>query len=187
MLFYKGENLTSISDTGIVYYDGNQIINESDYRLTVTGLVNRTIVYTYGDILAHRHVEKVVTIHCVEGWSAKNLWEGIPVKDLLDEVGVKPGAKIVIFTAYDNFTTSLPAEYFTSDVGMLAFRINNVTLPSEHGYPLRLVADNKYRYKWIKWVNRIEVSNDTSFRGSWEAAGYINSGDYNPGVYPRGP
>jgi len=53
----------------------------------------------------------VVTLNCVEGWSVKILWEGVLVKDLLKEVDVLPGARIIIFYAHDGYSTSLPLSY----------------------------------------------------------------------------
>src|SRR4030067_3855626 len=66
---YKGENLSSISDVQENAIRGNQFVNESTYRLTVTGLVNETKEYTYSEVVqGFKSYEKVVTLYCVEGW-----------------------------------------------------------------------------------------------------------------------
>ena len=39
-------------------------------------------------------------------------------------------------------------------------KMNNVTIPPERGFPFMLVAESKWGYKWIKWVTKIEVSNN---------------------------
>jgi len=55
--------------------------------------------------------------------------------------------------------------------------MNNVTIPPERGYPFMVVAESKWGYKWIKWVTKIEISNNTSYQGYWESRGYSNNGD----------
>lgn len=81
---YQGQDLSSINDFHENSINGPQYINITDYRLTVTGLTNTTIVYTYADILGkYPHYSKVVTLHCVEGWDATILWEGVQVRDLI--------------------------------------------------------------------------------------------------------
>ena len=64
---------------------------------------------TYREILDnHRHYSKVVTLDCVEGWSVRILWEGVLVRDLINEAGADPRANTVIFHAADGYTTSFP-------------------------------------------------------------------------------
>ncbi len=79
----------------------------------------------------------------------------------------------------DGYSTSLPLDFVTNNNIMLAYKMNDVTLPPERGFPFELVAESKWGYKWIKWVNDIELSNDPSFEGYWEKRGYSNSGDLN--------
>ena len=155
-------------------------VNITDYRLTVTGLTNRTVVYTYDDVLAkHTHYTKVVTLHCVEGWDATILWEGVLVRDLIADAGADPRANTVVFTAVDGYTTSFPLSYFTNNDIIMAYRMNNITMPAERGYPFELVAENKWGYKWIKWIEKIELTDDPSYQGYWEQRGYSNSGNLN--------
>jgi DMSO/TMAO reductase YedYZ molybdopterin-dependent catalytic subunit len=45
--------------------------------------------------------------------------------------------------------------------------------------PFMVVAESKWGYKWVKWVDEIELSSDTSYRGYWESRGYDNNGDRN--------
>ena len=83
----------------------------------------------------------------------------------------------MIFTAHDGYTTSFPLEYLINNDIILAYRMNNVTLPAERGYPFQLVAEDKWGYKWIKWIEKIELSDDPNYRGYWEQRGYSNSAD----------
>jgi DMSO/TMAO reductase YedYZ molybdopterin-dependent catalytic subunit len=175
---YNGEKLGSINDFRLEAINGVQYINLSTYRLVVTGLVQNETVYTYDEIVNnHTSYEKVVTLQCVEGWSVRALWQGVLVKDLLQEAGYDNSAQVVIFYAQDGYTTSLPLSYIVNNDIMIAYKVNNVTLPATEGFPFQLVAEGKYGYKWIKWIIKIEVSNDISFRGYWESLGYDNNAD----------
>jgi len=177
---YQGQDLSSINDFHENSIKGPQYINITDYHLTVTGLTNTTLVYTYAGILGkYPHYTKVVTLHCVEGWDATILWEGVQVRDLIRDAGVRPGANTIVFTAYDGYTTSFPLDYIMNRDIIMAYRMNNVTLPAERGYPFELVAEDKWGYKWIKWIEKIELTDNPDYRGYWEQRGYSNSGDLN--------
>jgi DMSO/TMAO reductase YedYZ molybdopterin-dependent catalytic subunit len=173
---YQGQNLSSISDVKENAIAGTQYINKSTYRLTITGLVNKTLEYAYDDVVnSHQKYQKVTTLYCVEGWSAKILWEGILVRDLIQEAGNLSTAKIVIFTASDGYTTSLPLDYFFTNDILLAYKMNGLVIPPERGFPFQLVAESKYGYKWIKWITKIELSDNTNYQGYWESRGYSNN------------
>lgn len=174
---YKGEALGSINDFRENSVSGPQYIEIENYTLQVKGLVENPRSYTYDEVLDRQQYSKVVTLHCVEGWSVKLLWEGVLLEKIFDEVGVKPSANTVIFRAYDGYSTSLPLGYITENDIILAYRMNNVTLPPQRGYPFQLVAEEKLGYKWIKWITEIELSDDPDFRGFWESRGYDNDAD----------
>ena len=172
---YQGENLSSISDFRENSIKGPQYVNESNYSLTITGLVNKTIELSYGDVVnGFQKYQKVITLHCVEGWSVKILWEGFLLKDLLSEAGISPEAVNVIFYAYDDYSTSLPLDYILNNDILIAYKMNGLTLPPERGFPFQLVAESKYGYKWIKWITTIELSDNVNYRGFWESRGYPN-------------
>jgi DMSO/TMAO reductase YedYZ molybdopterin-dependent catalytic subunit len=175
---YEGKDLSSVNDFRENSIKGPQYVNISEYRLTVTGLTNRTDVYTYNEVLGkYPHYTKVVTLFCVEGWDTTILWEGVLVRDLIKNAGIDPRATTVIFTAHDGYTTSFPLDYLMNHDIIMAYWINNVTLPAERGYPFQLVAEDKWGYKWIKWIEKIELSDNAGYRGYWEQRGYSNTGD----------
>jgi DMSO/TMAO reductase YedYZ molybdopterin-dependent catalytic subunit len=172
---YEGQDLSSIGDFIENSIKGPQHVNASTYRLTITGLVNKTVEYTYDDVInGFQKYQKVVTLHCVEGWSVKILWEGFLVKDLLNEAGIDPQAVVVIFYAYDGYSTSLPLNYILENDILIAYKMNGLTLPPERGFPFQLVAESKYGYKWIKWITTIELSDNVNYKGYWESRGYPN-------------
>jgi DMSO/TMAO reductase YedYZ molybdopterin-dependent catalytic subunit len=57
--------------------------------------------------------------------------------------------------------------------------MNNVILPAERGYPFELVAEDKWGYKWIKCIEKIELTDNPNYHGYWEQRGYSNSGNLN--------
>lgn len=174
---YQGERLSSINDFRENSIKGPQYIGIENYTLQVFGLTDNPRNFTYEDVLERQVYSKVVTLYCVEGWNVRLLWEGVLLKDLLEDVGIGSGADTVIFRAYDGYSTSLPLDYIIENDIILAHKINNVTLPPERGFPFQLVAESKSGYKWIKWITEIELSNDTDYRGFWESRGYSNEAD----------
>ncbi len=181
---YQGSDLSSMNDFRENSIRGPQYVNTSEYRLTVTGLTNKTDVYTYQEILSgYPHYTKAVTLFCVEGWDATILWEGVLVRDLIQEAGIDPRANTVIFTAHDGYTTSFPLDYLMNHDIIMAYKMNNVTLPAERGYPFQLVAQDKWGYKWIKWIEKIQLTDDPGYRGYWEQRGYSNIGDLDKNFF----
>ncbi len=175
---YEGERLSSIADFRETSIKGPQHIDIESYRLEIAGLVEKPVAYTYDEVIdGNQHYKKVVELECVEGWSAKVLWEGVLVKDLVEKAGVLPGAEVVIFHAYDGYTTSLPLDYIRNNNILIAYKINDVILPPENGFPFQLVAEDKWGYKWIKWLTKVELSDDINYEGYWESRGFSNSGD----------
>ena len=180
---YQGESLDSINtylqelrahpDVSI---KGVQNINQSTYRLTINDLVNHSLSLTYADIVNNFTLQnQVATLDCVEGWSVNCLWQGVLISDLLKEAGASSNATTLIFTASDGYTTAIPLNYAIQNNIILAYKMNNVTLPAAAGFPLNLILPNQYGYKWIMWVTKIDVSNDSSYLGYWETRGYPNN------------
>ena len=177
---YQGQPLTPVEGILENSIKGPQHIDIRTYGLSVDGLVSNPHNYTYQEVLDRfPHYSKVVTLHCVEGWDATLFWEGVLVSDLLNSSVPADQGSTVIFQAADGYTTSFPRSYFTDRPILLAYRVNNLTLPAERGYPFALVAEDKWGYKWIRWVTGIVVSEDTGYRGYWEQRGYAPDGDLN--------
>jgi DMSO/TMAO reductase YedYZ molybdopterin-dependent catalytic subunit len=179
---YEGEDLSSITAFRENSIKGPQYIDAENYTLTVSGLVNNELQLSYDEVVnGYQNFEKVVTLNCVEGWSVTILWEGVLVEDLIEEAGVDPNATTVIFYAYDGYSTSAPLDYIIGNNILMAYKMNNVTLPPERGFPFQLVAESKWGYKWIKWITEIELSDNEDYRGFWESRSYSNDGNLNEG------
>lgn len=183
---YQGEKLSSINDFRENSIKGPQQVDIESYRLKISGLVGNPKAYAYDEVINnHQSYEKVVRLDCVEGWSVTILWNGLLVKDLLAEAKPLPDAKVVIFHAYDGYTTSLPVDYIMNNDILIAYMMNGVTIPPERGFPFELVAESKWGYKWIKWITEIELSDDVNYKGYWEQRGYSNSGDLDEDFFER--
>jgi DMSO/TMAO reductase YedYZ molybdopterin-dependent catalytic subunit len=181
---YEGVDLSSINAFRENSIKGPQEVAVESYTLGVTGLVANSESYTYDEVLnRYQHYKKVVTLDCVEGWSVTILWEGVLVGDLLTEADPLPDAEVVIFHAYDGYTTSLPLDDIMDNDILMAYKMNDVVLPPERGFPFQLVAESKWGYKWIKWITEIELSDDANYRGYWESRGYSNSADLDESFF----
>jgi DMSO/TMAO reductase YedYZ molybdopterin-dependent catalytic subunit len=183
---YEGEELSSINDFRENSIKGPQHIDKESYMLRITGLVDNPNNYSYDEIVDDfQTYKKVVRLDCVEGWSVTIFWEGVLVSDLIKEANASSNATVVIFHAYDGYTTSFPLDYILENEIIMAHKMNNVTLPPERGFPFQLVAESKWGYKWIKWITEIEVSDDINYRGYWESRGYSNTADLNESFLGR--
>lgn len=172
---YKGARLDPAIGPRDNSIAGVQQVDISTYRLKVDGLVVSPSELTYDEVLALTPSERLITLYCVEGWEATILWKGTSLADLIETAGgADPQANTVIFHAVDGYTTSLPlATILTKDL-ILAYQSNGLALPAEMGYPFIVVAEDKLGYKWARWVNRIELSNDPDYLGYWEQLGFSN-------------
>jgi len=181
---YQGERLSSVNDFRENSIKGPQYIDENYYALKITGLVENPKTYSYEEVINNfTSYRKVVILFCVEGWNTKILWDGILISDILEESKPTSEAKIIIFHAYDGYTTSLSLDYVVNNNIIIAYKMNNVTLPPQRGFPFQLVAESKWGYKWIKWITEIELSNDINYKGFWESRGYSNKGDLNESFF----
>jgi DMSO/TMAO reductase YedYZ molybdopterin-dependent catalytic subunit len=180
---YEGQDLSSIYDFRENSIRGPQDVLLEDYRMEVTGLVERPLSLTYDQVLELDRYSKVVTLHCVEGWSVTILWEGVLIEDLLDLAGVQDDAVTVIFHAEDGYTSSLSLDFIGENDILLAYEMNEVVLPAERGFPFQVVAESKWGYKWVKWVTEIELSADADYAGYWESRGFNDDGDISGSMF----
>lgn len=181
---YQGQRLSSVNDFRENSIKGPQYVDIASYELKLSGLVEKPMSYTYDKVIKdYEHYKKMVRLDCVEGWSVNILWEGMLVRDLLAKAKVLPEAKVIIFHAYDGYTTSFPVEYIMDNDIIMAYKMNEIVMPPERGFPFQLVAESKWGYKWIKWITEIELSDDVNYRGFWESRGYANEGDLDKGFF----
>lgn len=157
------------------YYTVTEIpeINNDNFSFAIDGLVDRKQKWNWNQFVnVHRDVQ-VSDFHCVTGWSVYDVtWEGIPLKKLLQEAGVKDKAKYVKFYSADGvYTDTLTIEQAMMDDIMVAVLIDGKLISQNNGGPVRLIVPKMYAYKSVKWLNRIELI-EKEHVGYWEKRGY---------------
>ena len=174
---YKGVRLDPAIGPKDNSIKGIQNVPIEGYTLKLNGLVNQEVAISYEEVLKMTPVEKLITLHCVEGWDATVLWKGVRIKSLMDLAIAKSNANTVIFHCYDGYTTSMPLNTILERDMILAYSSNEVALPASLGFPFIVVAEDKLGYKWARWVTQIELSDNNSFKGYWENYGYDNNAE----------
>lgn len=175
---YKGARLDPAIGPRDNSIKGIQKVPIEGYSLKIKGLVNQETAISYDDVKDMEAVEKLITLHCVEGWNATVLWKGVRIKSLIDLSIAKNSANTVIFRCYDGYTTSMPLATILERDMILAYSSNGVDLPPSLGYPFIVVAEDKLGYKWARWVTEIELSDNNTYKGYWENYGYDNNADF---------
>jgi DMSO/TMAO reductase YedYZ molybdopterin-dependent catalytic subunit len=127
------------------------------WQLKIDGLVERPLTLNYADILARPVVTEVVLLVCPGVFADNAEWSGTPLGPILQEAGIKPGAKEVRLVGGDFYTYILDLDQALAEGAFLAYRVNGQNLPSAHGFPVRLVVRNEYGWAWVKWLTNITV------------------------------
>jgi DMSO/TMAO reductase YedYZ molybdopterin-dependent catalytic subunit len=166
----------------LTHYDIPEV-DPATWRLEVDGLVERPLGLSLDDVRARPTVEMAVTMECAgngrahvephvvsQPWLLEAVgtasWKGTPVAPLLEKVGIHEGAVEVLFTGLDrgleggeeqDYARSLPLAEVLGGDAILAYEINGVPLPPQHGFPLRLLVPGWYGMASVKWLTRITV------------------------------
>ena len=161
----------------VLHYGSIPKFDRETWDLRVFGLVEDPITMSYDQLLELPATRIVADIHCVTGWSKLDtIWEGVLFRDLMKMVEVKPHAMFVMVHCEQGFTTNVPLDVLMDGDVLLAYRYDDLPLPPEHGYPLRLVVPKKYFWKSAKWVRGLEMMAQDRL-GFWEVRGYHNDAD----------
>ncbi len=156
-------------------------IDIRQWRLTVRGLVEKPFTLTYNEVRARPAVDQYATLMCISYEVGQDListakWRGVRLADLLTEAGVKPGATHVLLRSVDNYDEAFPLAKAMEPTTLLAYGMNDVVLPVNHGAPLRALVPGHYGYKNVKWLTDIEVISGLH-KGYWQrAAGWNQEG-----------
>ena len=157
----------------------------AEYRLKVDGLVEKPASLSLDEVHALPSRTQITRHDCVEGWSAIGKWKGARLGALLETVRPKPAARYVVFHCADPQQADGSSPYYESvdmedafhPQTILAYELNDKTLPIANGAPLRMRIERQLGYKMAKYVMRIELVE--SFEkigggkgGYWEDQGY---------------
>jgi DMSO/TMAO reductase YedYZ molybdopterin-dependent catalytic subunit len=151
--------------------------NIAKWRLQIGGEVDNPLTIKFSELMGLKQIAQTCDVHCVTGWTLLDShWHGISMKTIIDLVEVKHSAGFVIFEAPGGYTSSIPLSEARKDNVMLAHEFSHQKLLQAHGAPLRVLVPDRYFYKSVKWVQRIEFSVEDQ-PGYYERGGYSNSAD----------
>jgi DMSO/TMAO reductase YedYZ molybdopterin-dependent catalytic subunit len=161
--------------------------NFADYKLRVGGLVETPTAFSLADLRAMAGRTQITRHDCVEGWSCIGKWTGVQLASVLDQVKLKPEARYVVSTCFDQLEKTLDGSgryYESIDLEdayhpqtILAYEMNGAPLDIPHGAPIRMRVERQLGYKMAKYIRQIDVvaSLETFGRGGggfWEDRGY---------------
>jgi DMSO/TMAO reductase YedYZ molybdopterin-dependent catalytic subunit len=175
-------------------------IDETDWRLTVDGLVSNPLSLTIEDIRDFPKQTLPVMLECAgnnrsdlsprvpgnpfqNGAVSNAVWAGVPLQALLGMSGIAEGAVEVLFEGGDVGTTapgaksepylrSLSLDMATHPDTLLAYEMNGEPISKEHGHPLRLIVPGWYGMASVKWLRRITIL-DQKFHGFFQSDRYV--------------
>jgi DMSO/TMAO reductase YedYZ molybdopterin-dependent catalytic subunit len=179
-------------DFYVVQHYGQPEVDVSSYQLTVTGMVDRPLTFTYDELRALSSRSMDIGFECggngnrmYHGLVGNAQWRGVSLKALLEQAGVQSGGREVVFFGADMgteeirgrqvekaFARSLSLEDAMRDENMVAYEMNGQPLPVHHGRPVRLLVPGFYGVANVKWLTQIHVQ-DTSYMGRFMGRDYV--------------
>lgn len=155
-------------------HGGVPAIDPANYRLLIHGMVERPKVFTLEDVRRMPSFSRIAFLECsgnfrsgkeeltpqqICGLTSQSEWTGVLLSTLLREVGVRPGASWFLAEGGDAavMTRSIPLKKGLED-GIIALGQNGEALRPEQGYPARLFLPGWEGNTSVKWLRRIEVS-----------------------------
>ncbi len=146
---------------------------DTEWQLTVAGLVDNPLNLTLADLTAMPQTTIFAQIYCVGPpgfFVEEGNWTGVKLEFLLENAGISPNAVKIAFYASDGFSTDLTLESANDDTIIVAYEKDGQALSEKS----RLVVPGRWGYKWIHHLNRIELV-DYNFLGKYESQGYSDS------------
>lgn len=148
--------LKDFETMGITDYE----VDLAKWRLIVKGAVKKPLKLTYGEVKAIPSIEKKILLICPGFFVNHGRWKGVAMEHLLQKAEMDKGATHVTFFGpkgkYEN-VERFPIDEIRSGKIFLAYEVNGKPLPRKHGFPLRIVAEDRYGFEWIKYVYKVIV------------------------------
>ena len=170
-------------------------IDPAQYRLKVTGLIDKPAELSLADLRSMRSVDIVNGYECSgnsaraqQGLSSNGRFTGVRLRDVLQRVGVGDKAREVVFFGADKgnedvvfrqntlkvqqqFARSITLENATKPEPLLAWALNGQPLSRDHGFPLRVMMPGWYGVANVKWLSEIHLQ-ENRFLGNYQARWY---------------
>jgi sulfane dehydrogenase subunit SoxC len=168
----------------LIHYDIPEI-DEATYRVRVEGLVKNKLSLDMENIRKRPKVTMLATMECAGSgrihqrhrlwphvpWSYDAIgtaeWTGTPLRTVLEEAGLQDDAVEILFTGRDKGIQGQQVQYFQRSLSIeqamiedviLAYEINGLPLPPQHGFPLRLIVPGWLGMTNVKWLDSIEAT-----------------------------
>ncbi len=155
----------------------------ASWKMSVEGMVDSPFELSYDELLALPQVEAPITMACVSNSVGGDLvgnavWQGVPLASLLERAGVQDGGDQIVGRSLDGFTVGFPtATALDGRTALVAVGMNGEPLPTNHGFPARLVVEGLYGYvSATKWLSSIELRSWDDFDAYWIKLGWAKEG-----------
>jgi DMSO/TMAO reductase YedYZ molybdopterin-dependent catalytic subunit len=130
-----------------------------DWKLSIGGLVSQPAAFSLSEIRALGMRSQITEIACEEGWSYIAQWTGTPLSSLLNQVGVAPQARYVVYQSIEKpWWESIDMADALHPQTILAQGMNDSDLPAGFGGPLRLRVPRQLGYKSVKFITHMTVT-----------------------------
>jgi DMSO/TMAO reductase YedYZ molybdopterin-dependent catalytic subunit len=152
-------------------------IGEQQWRLKVTGLIEKPVAFALEDLRRYEPVHQFVTLSCISNPVGGDLigttrWTGVSLQHLLPALRLRPNASHLKIHAADDFFEVVPLETIKADARvMLSYAWDGVPLTRDHGFPLRIYLPDVHGMKQPKWITAIDVM-DHEEPGYWVERGW---------------
>lgn len=153
-------------------------LDVNTWMLKIHGKVSNPLTLDKASFSSLPTIDEFATLECVSntiyppGSLISNAkWTGVSLATLLNQAGILPDAKYVVFRCGDGYTVGVPVERALLPGSVLAYKMNDATLPNEHGFPLRAIVPGIYGMMNAKWITEIEAT-DQVYLGYWQERGW---------------
>lgn len=169
------------------------------WELRIEGLApddaSNPLTITFQDLMesaaAGEKLTVLKTIQCVlesplrltpTGFMGNAYWTGVPLKYFLDQAGLSDRVKRILFYGADEFTNNVTLERVMNAEAdgllppLLVYEMNGQPLTHEHGFPVRLIVEEGFGYKNVKWLTKVQATKfDVEF-GTYQDQGFVDDG-----------
>jgi sulfane dehydrogenase subunit SoxC len=166
---------------------GVPFIDPAKYELLIHGMVEKPMVFTLSDLKRFPALSRICFIECsgnfrtgketmtpqdIAGLTSQSEWTGVLLSTLFREVGLSPKASWFLAEGSDAavMTRSIPVAKGWEDA-MIVYAQNGEAIRPEQGYPARLLLPGWEGNTCVKWIRRIELS-DQPFMTREETSKY---------------
>jgi DMSO/TMAO reductase YedYZ molybdopterin-dependent catalytic subunit len=145
---FKSESFDTMRAAGFV-----------DWRLDVDGLVATPMSLSIATLKGYPSRQQITSLACEEGWSYIAQWIGVPLSHVLEQAGVRPDAKFVVYESMEPYwKDAIDMADALHPQTFVAYGFNGDDLPVEFGGPLRMRVPRQLGYKSVKFIKRLTVT-----------------------------